>query len=221
MARSGYVDLLQSHRFWAFDAGSLTMPVFNPLFGFNSISSPEISLETETFKDGTFPFMRTVAKGATASSLTFTRGVAPWDGDFYDWIARWVYGSYDSVSSVNKVIRQALNSDTEFDLRRDIVLVHFTRIDPIYTISRSISGTGTTITQDDLAGLGGIGPFSVLTKIPGKAWRLRGCVPLRYKAGSDFDAQQAAMSIGELEIQPESIEEFNLGVGSPASLAGF
>ncbi len=44
----------------------------------------------------------------------------------------------------------------------------------------------------------------------GKAWVLFGCLPSRYKAGSDFDANDASVSIAELDFDCERIEEIKM-----------
>lgn len=48
-------------------------------------------------------------------------------------------------------------------------------------------------------------------KVPARAFLLKNCVPTRYKSGSDFDATSGQVSIQELDIQPELIEEISLG----------
>jgi hypothetical protein len=218
---------MNTHHFWAFDAGSLTMPVFNPLFGFSAITAPEISLEIEDVKDGTFMFPRGIVKGANASNVTFSRGAAPWDSDFYDWIMHAAFGTREIISegSRNPNAVAALNRAQqgfiagETDYRRDIVIVHFTRIDPLYTISRATGGNPISFGDpDNLADLGGLGPVEVLSKIPGRAWMLHSCIPVRYKSGTDMNASNGAISIMELEVRTEFVEEFSLGVGSPASI---
>ena len=47
-------------------------------------------------------------------------------------------------------------------------------------------------------------------QVPARAFVLRGCVPTRYKTGSDFDASSGNISIQELEIAVESFEEISL-----------
>jgi hypothetical protein len=47
-------------------------------------------------------------------------------------------------------------------------------------------------------------------QVPARAFVLRGCVPTRYKTGSDFDASSGSISIQELEIAVESFEEISL-----------
>jgi hypothetical protein len=46
--------------------------------------------------------------------------------------------------------------------------------------------------------------------VPARAFLLQGCVPTRYKTGSDFDANSSDISIQELEIAVESFEEISL-----------
>jgi hypothetical protein len=60
-----------------------------------------------------------------------------------------------------------------------------------------------------LAG-GTIGPFEFTARLPAKAWLLHGCLPARYKAGSDFDAGSSAVSLQQLEIAVEMVEEISL-----------
>lgn len=58
----------------------------------------------------------------------------------------------------------------------------------------------------------GLGPFNFATRLPARAWLLHGCLPVRYKSASDFDAFSGEISIQELEVQPEYVEEFSLGL---------
>lgn len=46
--------------------------------------------------------------------------------------------------------------------------------------------------------------------LPAKAWLLWDCLPVRYKAASDFDAMSGAVSVAELDIQPWAMTEFTL-----------
>ena len=71
--------------------------------------------------------------------------------------------------------------------RRNVVLVHFMTY-------------GTTIRQ-----------LNTAVRVPGKMWVLPGCIPIRYKAASDFDASSADVSIAELEIKPMYMKEVSSG----------
>lgn len=43
--------------------------------------------------------------------------------------------------------------------------------------------------------------------IPGRVWVLRDCIPVRYKAGTDFEATSGEVSIMELDIKPRKFME--------------
>jgi hypothetical protein len=56
----------------------------------------------------------------------------------------------------------------------------------------------------------GVGPFEFIERVPAKAWFLHECVPTRFKSGGDFDARSGEISIAELDLIPEMIEEISL-----------
>jgi len=74
---------------------------------------------------------------------------------------------------------------------RNLLLIQFTSI-------------GTT--DDDI----GVGAWESAAFVPGKAWLLWSCIPTRYKAGSDFDAQGGQVSIAELELNVWAMTEMTL-----------
>jgi len=209
------------------------LPVFNPLFGFSKITAPQISAEVESFKDGTFLYNRNVVKGGSVGSVTFERAASMFDADFYDWIMFTLHGNkgfgdggaLDSASS-------ALFGSGRSSPRRDILVVQFTNINignldasrnpaigggPAQAATAFAAGTlasglvGTSVGAAIAGGLVGVGPFQFATRVPGRAWLLNNCLPIRYKSGSDFDAKTAEISLQELEVMPESIDEFSLG----------
>jgi phage tail-like protein len=87
-------------------------------------------------------------------------------------------------------------------VRRDIVLIHFLP----FSVQRQFlfNGTGPEL-----------GITSLGERTPGRAWLLHGCLPTRYKAGSDFDATASDVSIQELELAPEHVDEITLATISP------
>lgn len=235
MSRRRLFDVLQSHLFWAFDATTSGVPVFNPLFGFSKISAPVISTEVETFKDGTFLYNRTVVKGGSVGPVIFERAASMFDADFYDWIMFTLYGNkdFEEGGTLGK-IGSALFGGGRTTPRRSLLIVQFTNIN-IGGASSLLKIAGTAAIGALTAGLAGsslagaaiaagaagavagasivgIGPFEFATRIPARAWLLHDCLPIRYKAASDFDASSAAISLQELEVQPEHIEEFSLGI---------
>jgi phage tail-like protein len=229
--------VLQSHLFWAFDASNSGVPVFNPLFGFSKITAPQISTELETFKDGTFLYNRNVVKGGAVGSVTFERAASMFDADFYDWIMFTLHGNkdFEDGGTLGK-LSNFLTSGGKSSPRRNLLVVQFTNInignvsvsnDPLMAatavagtaILASLAGAafGATGAVVAAAGAGallsvGIGPFEFATRIPARAWLLHDCLPIRYKSASDFDALTASVSLQELEVQPEYIEEFSLGI---------
>lgn len=214
MPRARLSDFLQSHAFWAFDSSApLVAPVFTPFFGFSRITAPKISTDVETFKDGTFLYQRSVVKGANVGSVTFERAASFFDSDFYDWIAYAIYGQkITNEQNLNGALAGGGLSQQNSDLlapgiRRNIVVLHFTTINPgvegAINIGSSTSGPPGAVS---------LGPFSFAARIPARAWLLHNCIPVDYMAGSDFDAASAAVSIMSLEVQPEWIEEFSFGL---------
>lgn len=236
MPRSRITDVLQSHLFWAFDAtGYSDIPVFTPLFGFSSITSPEISVEAEQIPDGTSIFKRYVIKSASVPTITFSRAATLFDSDFYDWIMFAIYGQKVG-SQFGSTVGNFLNQRAG-DVRRNIVVIQYTSINnPVVAQALFFgllgaaagagvggilgAGVGATVgagvgsatgLATEAAG-GGIGPFAFASRIPARAWMLHNCLPVRYKAGGNFDADSPAVSVAELDVQPEYIEEYNLGV---------
>lgn len=55
-----------------------------------------------------------------------------------------------------------------------------------------------------------LGIANIGIKVPARAFMLKNCIPTRYKSGSDFDASSGQVSIQELDIQPEIVEEIAL-----------
>lgn len=221
MPRPQLTDFLQDHLFWAFDASSpLVAPVFTPLFGFSRITSPKINVTVESFKDGTYLYPRHVVTGAEVGSITFERAASLIDSDFYDWITYAIYGQKPTgEDALSAAVAGALGNDgTAFlapGVRRNIVVIHFTRINPGVpgAIQSALSAVGAaTGSTAGTNGVVGIGPFEFAARVPARAWLLHACIPLSYQAGSDFDARSGQISLMSLEVLPEYIEEFSLGL---------
>lgn len=231
MARSRLLDVLQSHLFWAFDATNQGVPVFSPLFGFSKVSAPQITAEVEQFKDGTYLYNRYLVKGGTVNPVIFERATSMFDADFYDWIIFTLHGNkdFEDGGTLGKVA-SALTSGGRISPRRNLLIVHFSNIN-IGNINNSNVSSGVAVAGTAAIGaiagliaggpavsgivgtaMAGVGPFQFATRIPARAWLLHNCLPVRYRAASDFDATNASISLQELEVQPEMIEEFSLGV---------
>jgi hypothetical protein len=184
ISRRRIFDMLQSHRFWLLDLlPSSVYPFFvlgSPLYGFASISAPEITLELREIKQLNSMWKSEAYAGGGASAITLTRGARYNDDTFYDWVKRAMRGS-DTV-------------------QRTLLLIHYTG-------------------QNALQGPGGwsldcpapLDSWEGAAFVPGRVWVLWSCLPTRYKAGTDFDASSAEVSMMELELQPHAIEEIVLG----------
>lgn len=202
----------------------LAFPIFTPLFGFATISSPEITLEVHEISEGNWHFKRKIVKRGDASNITCTRGVTWYDSDFWRWTITAMLGDtsgFKVAGSPN--IR--IGGPT---YRRTMILIHFFSRAPFdlpqeaaAAVAAGVAGTvgavagaGTvgTVIGAAAAGLGALvpGPFQFAARLPAKAFILNGCVPVRYKSGGDFDASTGQVSIAEIEMALESIEEVSL-----------
>lgn len=201
MARSRLEDVLSVYPFWIFDAGVLggnvLFPALDPAMAFNAASSPEISIEHKEIAVGNWQFSRRVVKRASVSPITLSRGVRFWDSDFYNWALAAIMGK-DPV-------------------RRSLCMIHFLGIRSSSSAGQIVGGAVAGALQGGIAGAAGgaiLGQF-IDNRIPGKVWMLHDSLPTRYKAGGDFDASSGAVSVQELEIQPEHIVEIGVGVSNP------
>ena len=199
MARNAIQDFLQTYSFWLMDVFSLEpggFPIFNPVFGFSSITAPEIQGELEDVVEGNWYLKRKILKTGTVSSMTLTRGVTPIDSDFYDWMMAGLSGNTSgwvpNIAGLKLV--QTVGGPSP---RRDFILVHFFPRNPLGLLGLNISSFA-------------VGPFDIYPKVPARAFLLRGCVPTGYKSSNDFDSSSAAISISELTMEPESFDQINL-----------
>ncbi len=168
--------------FFMTPSGSVKFPIFTPLAGFNSITTPEIEQEFEEIREGNSKYIKYFPLNKVSiSPIIIIRGVSVFESAFYRWIKKGI--TFD-------------------DPRRHLLLVHYTNINFLGAFGvgqREIPFVGVGVEQ--------------ITTLPGKAWLLYDCLPKRYKAATDFDATSSDISLTEIEIQPERIEEFALTAG--------
>lgn len=226
MARSNLSDFLQVYAFWLMDVHPIEgigLPIFNPLAGFNSITAPALSMEMTDVTEGNWPYRRKVVKGVDIDSMVLTRGVTFFDSDFWRWTLAAVTGNTENFR-IGLLPFLPIGGPSP---RRKLVLVHFFTHSPIggliqnavslLTAGRVEPDSWAIHTKNPFTGKKktrpsrvGIGPFEFIERVPAKAWLLHGCIPTRFKSGSDFDAASSEISIAELEIAPEMIEEISL-----------
>lgn len=237
-ARSTLLDPLRDSNFWLYDVAPvevLSLPIFHPLSGFNSISSPEITIETTQINEGNWPYAKTVVKGASVGPISLSRGVTFYDSDFW----RWVNASVMGITGAFATSGIGIGSVGGATYRRTLLLIHFFRNIPtrdtnaavalaagssagVSAITGTLVGSASSVQNGFMTGAaagvssglqvawGANNPQSFGVKVPARAFLLRNCVPTRYKTGSDFDASSGQISIQELEVQPELIEEIAL-----------
>lgn len=179
-----------------FGAGS----IFTLVGGFASITNPELTLETEAVQEGTFLFTRYFTRRASVSPILLTKGVRIGDNQFWNWASSQLLGGTP---------------------KRTLILVQFSGFGPGAFVSANRArtlqvkqGRGSSGVAQQASNIGdtflgsNLGDF--VTKTPGRMWQLFNCIPTRYKSGSDLDASSSAVSMEELELQPEWFEEISL-----------
>ena len=198
MARSRFFDRLQNYSFWLFDASGISgnplFSVFDPVLAFSAITAPEITLELKEVKAGNWEYKRRVVKSADASSINLQRGAQFFDSDFFLWLT-------NALRGVQPV-------------RRNLVLVQF--------LGHNLVTLNDTTRPGEIEYEGAHPAAAVIAqKIPGRAWMLHGSLPTRYKSGGDFDANSGEVSVQELEVQPEYVEELTVATFSPIAARAF
>lgn len=202
MAQSRIFDLLQDYTFWVFDAsgfnGNPLFSVFDPTMGFSSVTAPEWNLELREIQPGNWEYKRRVVKAADIGPITLQNGARFWNSDFYNWMT-------NALKGVQPV-------------RRNLVVVHYMG----FRLARHLFRERDQSSVGNEVGINATGLVGVpLDRIPARAWYLQGCLPTRYKAGSDFDANSSEVSIAELEFQPEDGVEMTISTLSPIAARTF
>jgi len=220
MPRQRINDRLLACNFHLLDVDfSLNVPpwVFTPSAGFSSITAPEMTIEFEEIDEGNGLFPYKVLTKGTVNTITLQRGVSAFNSDFWRWIVSCQQGNKNTAATALEFIKGAFYPSAK---RRNIMILHLSGMSfdavkdalrsggtdairgglysPAGAITRALEEVSST------AGMADIG----LKSIPAKAYILRGCLPVRYKVGSDFDATASDVSLEELEITYHHFEEF-------------
>lgn len=229
MARNVHTDFLQDNSFWLMDVAPiepLALPIFTPIAGFSGITMPELTMEVMDITEGNSLFRKKVVKKADIGSITLSRGSTFWDADFWRWTMAALRGNTQGFSVGASLGVAGVGGVTP---RRDLLLVHYFRRTPMGLMATTAVGASLNVALAGAAALGGgsrlgaaqaaalvglavspLGPFEVYPKVPARAWLLKGCIPTRYKPGTDFDATSGQVSIMELDVAPEGMEEISL-----------
>lgn len=94
-ARPVNQDLLMSMRFHVTSAtpGLGQIEIGSPQAGFMSVTTPEVTVESLTYKEGHYNFPRKYPGNTTVNDITMQRGVAVTDSTFWDWIKKVITGA--------------------------------------------------------------------------------------------------------------------------------
>lgn len=229
-------DYLQANAFWLMDVGPntlLSLPMLSPLYGFQSITAPSISISTSEIPEGNALFTKTIIKRASVGNITLQRGAHFSDSEFYRWITATIEGANPSVFHFrvggltprrNFILVQFFNrfpgySSSEYDS----INAAKGAVDKaaIFAAGAALSGEGalgtlvgtgftTALSALSFAAEDAVLPSIFVARIPARAWLLKGCIPVRYKAGSDFDGASSEISIMEIEMSVDSMSEISL-----------
>lgn len=186
MARAQITDFLQVGRFHLIDVSFTIPPILLPIYGFKNCSLPEISIGLRDIPEGNYEYPRRVVSGAEVSSVVLEQGVSLFNSDFWDWTRKAVIGRKPP---------------------KNLLIVQFTRAGDGSNAFAPGSDVARIPSGNQIAG-----GFEFSRRIPGKAWMLKECRPQRFKPGSDFDAMSQDVSVAQLELAVEEMEEFSLGV---------
>jgi phage tail-like protein len=216
MARSVRVDHAQNYRFRVavVDEGgqsdiSLLSPKAITLFGgsyasFARVSVPSVTIETEEIKEGVWPFRRRAIVGASMDTVLLERGVTIPDSDFWQWAVGAITGEIARKTVIIQLMARtqepALFPGPQQDRMR----------------SASLSGS-LRLGQADIV------QYKVNPVLPivAKQWTLHECIPVRVKPASDLDASSAEVSLTELEIHANWMEQARstfISTGGPEML---
>lgn len=230
MPRGIFNDRLLSHQFHLLDVDfSLAVPpwVLLPSAGFSSITMPEVSISTHDINEGTDPFVHHSLGKASMNSIVLSKGVSVFNSDFWRWTMGCLKGNPTSKDNLIQFLGNVatLQAPPIPGKRRNLVLMHLTGMS-VEGLAKSVgsadgldaakaslllgtAGLATGFVQGIEAKTGGMVDFGI-SSIPGKVFMLFDCLPIRYKPGSDFDANASEISIEEIEIQCHRLEEFAL-----------
>lgn len=218
------------------------VPLLFPLLGFSAITSPEYTIETFEIAEGNALASKKAIKKATASNITLSRGVPFYDSDFFRWTISAITGETGGNKFLaipgleiggpsyrrNLLLIQYFphmvffgsdSPDQTLEKVGNTILGLSTTLGTAGAVgalegsgAAFLASAGTLTAAGTALAAAGIGPFELAQRVPARSWLLKGCIPTRYKATSDFDALSGAVGIAELELAVEFWEEISLSV---------
>lgn len=208
MARPRIEDFYHNFRFHLIDVtptSGVTIPnlilALSPQIGFQSVSSPELTLEVKEIKPGNRPHPHKSPKSASYGDIVLSRGVFVGDDEFYKWIRQAQYG--------------------RGQYKRNLLLVQMhsysraerpsSRLEQIGAASASAVASSSFGAIGDLISGVAVESGADISNIASRVWRLDGCFPKVYKPASDFDASESGISVQELTLDVDFFDEHTFG----------
>jgi hypothetical protein len=217
---------------------TFSLPILTPLLGFSAITAPEIVAEAYEVREGNSFFTRKVITRSTISNVVLQRGICWYDSDFYRWMVSAVTGNtggfaingfplltvggptyrrsllliqyFSKVTFGDGAQGFALGSAANATLAGVGVLTSGVGGGFAGGATDALISAGLNFATNAFGRLIGAPNTEAMARVPARAWVLQGAVPTRYKSGTDFDAASNAVSIGEIELAVEGMDELSL-----------
>jgi hypothetical protein len=175
-------DLLQSHRFWLVDM------VPSSTFPFYVLGSPIMGFQSITMPE----YSMEVDEIKQVNSMY--KRYAYSGGSMAQITLMRGARAYDDtfMSWVERAVRG-------YDMvPRNLLLLQYTNINVVNNLGLSVELPVS------------VGAWEVAQFIPGRAFLMWDCIPVRYKAGTDMEGMSGDVSLMEIDLQPHAMNEFVL-----------
>lgn len=226
MSNLRFLDLLQEYPFHLFDAsgfqGNAAGSVFDPVLGFSGCTTPEWTVTVKSVKAGNFAYPRPVVQGVSVGPITLSRGVRWYDSDFWNWLNNAVHGTQPVRRDIFLVhfltYRMTKKREQQYSIPLPVARPAKTRAGSGGGVLGGLAGRaggGFGIAPLSVTGTAGglvslppeTGMTALASRIPARCFYMRKCIPTGYKAGGDFDANSANVSVATLTLQPYTVDE--------------
>jgi hypothetical protein len=157
-----------------------------------------MSLEINEYPEGNHYFKRHLIQGGNCANVILQRGASFFDAEFWLWMQATIRGT------VGSILPPKLELGGQ---RRNLLLIHFTG----YSVAGIPSGGSSSGSAEALAAAGAVAQGFLpdvggILRVPARAFFLIDCMPIRYKAGTDYDASSSEVTIDELELSVDRFE---------------
>jgi len=231
-ARHRFFDRLQSYAFWLVDVQPGLIPPFYallPIYQFSSMTAPEVTVSTKEIVQATQSLSRKVVETASINEITLIRGATWHDSDFWTWTRNAIHG-YDPNDRVRRTLLMIQflpggiwNFDGNGKKTPDALMTTSMALFQAgmstavglkmagNTADKIVAGASVAAALGTAAAVGGAAGMQEWTpRVPVRSWLLEGCIPVRYKSATDFDASSGEISMMEMDLAVENFEEISL-----------